>query len=252
MKELQIFKNPEFGEVRTIMKEKEPWFVGKDITQILGYSNSRKAIVDHVDEDDKGVKKCDTLGGKQDLTIINESGLYSLILSSKLPTAKKFKRWVTSDVLPQIRKTGGYISLEKGDSDEAIMAKALLIAQNTIAKKDKLLKRQSLELESKNKFIRQIALSQNSLLVRNVAKIASKNNIMIGEKRLWAKLREWDMICKKTTEPKQEYIDKGYFEVVEGSSESSKGTFVYTTTRVTGKGQVYIINRLIKKKEEVM
>lgn len=108
MNELQVFKNEEFGEVRSLKIAGEPWFVGKDVSDILGYTNSRKAISDHVDDEDKGVTKCDTLGGKQDLTIINESGLYSLILSSKLPTAKKFKRWVTSEVLPAIRKTGGY------------------------------------------------------------------------------------------------------------------------------------------------
>lgn len=108
MNELQVFKNEEFGEVRSLTLNDEPWFVGKDVADILGYTNSRKAISDHVDYEDKGVTKCDTLGGKQDLTIINESGLYSLILSSKLPTAKKFKRWVTSEVLPAIRKTGSY------------------------------------------------------------------------------------------------------------------------------------------------
>lgn len=108
MNELQIFKNEEFGEVRSLNIGGEPWFVGKDVADILRYTNSRKAINDHVDDEDKGVTKCDTLGGKQDLIIINESGLYSLILSSKLPTAKKFKRWVTSEVLPAIRKTGNY------------------------------------------------------------------------------------------------------------------------------------------------
>lgn len=106
--ELQIFENADFGKVRTMVKDGEPYFVGKDVANILGYTNSRKAIGDHVDEEDKGVTKCDTLGGVQELTVINESGLYSLILSSKLPTAKKFKRWVTSEVLPAIRKTGGY------------------------------------------------------------------------------------------------------------------------------------------------
>ena len=110
MGNLEIFKNEEFGEVRVVVIEGEPWFVGKDVAKILGYSNSRKAISDHVDDEDKGVTKCDTLGGVQDLTVINESGLYSLIISSKLPTAKKFKRWVTSEVLPTIRKTGGYIN----------------------------------------------------------------------------------------------------------------------------------------------
>ena len=108
MNELQIFKNEEFGEMRSFSINNEPWFVGKDVASILGYKNYRDALNRHIDEEDKGVAECDTPGGKQNLTVINESGLYSLILSSKLPTAKKFKRWVTSEVLPSIRKTGGY------------------------------------------------------------------------------------------------------------------------------------------------
>lgn len=108
MNDLQVFANPEFGEIRTVEINGEPWLVGKDVAAALGYSNPRKALADHVDDEDKGVTKCDTLGGSQEMTIINESGLYSLILFSKLPGAKKFKRWVTSEVLPAIRRTGSY------------------------------------------------------------------------------------------------------------------------------------------------
>lgn len=108
MNELMIFENPEFGRVRSVEIDGEPWLVGKDVAQALGYTNPRKALADHVDEEDKGVTKCDTLGGNQDMTVINESGLYSLVLSSKLPGAKQFRRWVTSEVLPAIRKKGGY------------------------------------------------------------------------------------------------------------------------------------------------
>lgn len=108
MNNLQIFNSSEFGNMRTVTIDDEPWFVGKDVAEALGYLNSRKALADHVHEDDKGVTKCDTLGGKQDLTIINESGLYALIFGSKLESAKRFKHWVTSEVLPTIRKTGGY------------------------------------------------------------------------------------------------------------------------------------------------
>lgn len=108
--EIKIFENPDFGKVRTMEIDGEPYFVGKDVAEILGYTNTSKAITDHVDSDDKGVTNCYTLGGNQNLTVINESGLYSLILSSKLPRAKEFKRWVTADVLPTIRKTGGYIA----------------------------------------------------------------------------------------------------------------------------------------------
>lgn len=108
MNEIRTFKNSEFGKIRTLEINGEPYFIGRDVTEILGYSNSRKALSDHVDEEDKGVTKCDTLGGTQTMTVINESGLYSLVLSSKLPTAKAFKRWVTSEVLPAIRKHGTY------------------------------------------------------------------------------------------------------------------------------------------------
>ena len=108
MNNLQIFENSEFGKVRSVNVNGEPWLVGKDVAEALGHSNSRKALIDHVDDDDKGVTKCDTLGGVQNMTIINESGVYSLIFSSKLPKAKEFKRWVTSEVLPAIRKTGSY------------------------------------------------------------------------------------------------------------------------------------------------
>ena len=108
MNEVKIFNSEEFGDIRTVTIDNEPWFVGKDVAEALGYSNPRKAIGDHVHEDDKGVTKCDTLGGRQDLVIINESGLYALIFGSKLESAKRFKHWVTSEVLPEIRKTGSY------------------------------------------------------------------------------------------------------------------------------------------------
>ena len=105
---LKLFENPEFGSARIVTVNGEPWLVGKDVALVLGYTNPRKALSDHVDNEDKGVTKCDTLGGSQEMTIINESGLYSLVLSSKLPGARKFRHWVTSEVLPSIRKTGGY------------------------------------------------------------------------------------------------------------------------------------------------
>ena len=108
MNEIEIFKNPEFGEIRTLTIDGEPWFVGKDVAERLGYSNPRDALSKHADAEDKGVAKCDTPSGAQEMTIINESGLYSLVLSSKLPTAKAFKRWVTSEVIPAIRKHGVY------------------------------------------------------------------------------------------------------------------------------------------------
>ena len=121
MGQLKIFENEEFGQIRTVMRDGEVWFVGKDVANGLGYSNARKALGDHVDKDDKGVTKRDTLGGVQELTIVNESGLYSLVLSSKLPSVKRFKRWVTSEVLPAIRKTGSYDMDEYSPEMKAIL-----------------------------------------------------------------------------------------------------------------------------------
>jgi prophage antirepressor-like protein len=138
MNELQVFQNPEFGCIRTINIDDEPWFVGKDVASALGYVNSRDAVVKHVDCEDKGVAKCDTptTSGRQIMTFINESGLYALIFSSKLESAKRFKHWVTSEVLPSIRKNGGYMIARPDESDEIILARALQIMQATLQRRD--------------------------------------------------------------------------------------------------------------------
>ena len=132
MNGITISHSKEFGDIHTITKNGQPWFIGKEVASILGYTNPLKAIRDHVDEEDKGVNETFTPGGKQAVTIINESGLYSLILSSKLPGAKRFKHWVTSEVLPAIRKTGGYIPVDSGMSDMEVLARAVLISKKTI------------------------------------------------------------------------------------------------------------------------
>lgn len=136
MNELMIFNNPEFGNIRTMDRDGAPWFVGKDVAEVLGYKNTRQALATNVDLDDKGVHSVDTPSGQQEMTIINESGLYALVLSSKLPTAKKFKRWVTSEVIPSIRKHGGYINGQENMTPAELMASALLMAQRTLAERD--------------------------------------------------------------------------------------------------------------------
>ena len=139
MSKLITFENMKFGKLTVIEKDGEFFFISKEIAEKLGYANSRKAVLDHVDSEDKGVTEWDTLGGVQNVSIINESGLYSLILSSKLPQAKEFKRWVTKDVLPSIRKNGGYIKNQENLSKEEILANAVLLANNLIAEKDKVI-----------------------------------------------------------------------------------------------------------------
>lgn len=134
--QIQVFQNEAFGQVRIITKDGEPWFVGKEIAEKLGYSNSRKALADHVKDNHKGVTKCDTLGGKQQLTIIDEAGFYSLVLRSKLPSAEAFQEWVTSEVLPAIRKHKMYLTPETAqealEEPSVFLAKAMLVANNVI------------------------------------------------------------------------------------------------------------------------
>lgn len=137
MNEMQIFTNPEFGEMRAVELNGEPWFVGKDVAAALGYTNTRDAVERHVDAEDRNtVVNPDGNRGNPNMTVINESGLYSLVMSSKLPTAKKFKRWVTSEVLPSIRKSGGYIQGQAELTAEELMAKALMVAQRTLAERE--------------------------------------------------------------------------------------------------------------------
>lgn len=170
---------------------------------------------------------------------------------------KKFKRWVTSEVLPQIRRTGGYIPISQEDDEKTIMAKALMISQRTIEEKDALLAQKekqvqylSYEVESKDRYLNQIAQSKNTILVRELAKVISKENFIIGERRLWDKLRAWGLILKGKTEPSQRAVERGFFEVSESISRGSRGIFTHRTTRVTGKGQDYIIKRLLEEMEE--
>lgn len=246
----KTFSNNEFGEIRVLEIENEPWFVGRDIATVLGYSNPPKAVRTHVDEEDKGVNEMDTPGGKQKIIVINESGLYSLILNSKLPNAKKFKRWVTNEVLPSIRKHGAYMT---EDTIEKALTSPDFLIQLATKLKEEQEKSKQLEdkLEKNSKMLNQISASKNSLLVREVAKILSNHHgIVIGEKKLYQKLRDWDWIFKNSTEAKQEAIIHGYLEVREGTRESSKGVFTFHVTRVTGKGQRKILEKLLEELEE--
>ena len=245
MSELEIFNNEEFGQVRSIEVEGEPYFVAKDIAIALGYSNPRKAIIDHVDEEDKGVTKCDTLGGAQEITIINESGLYSLILSSKLPSAKEFKRWITSDVLPKIRKTGGYIN-----NDDLFINTYLPFADDTT----KLLFKSTLQvINNQNKLIEEqkplvtfantVANSSDTIDMGEMAKLCSKEGLKIGRNRLFETLRE-QKILMSNNNPYQSYVERKWFEIIETVKHTSYGDKLFTKTMVTGLGQIKIIEKL--------
>ena len=192
MTELQVFNHPQFGTVRAVEIKGEPWLVGKDVAESLGYTNPRKAIIDHVEPEDKGVTKCDTLGGNQNLTVINESGLYSLVFGSKLPEAKKFKHWVTSEVLPSIRRDGGYMHTSPDMADEEIMARAVLLGQKKIEEQAKRIQ----EMRPKEIFADRVSASESSILVGDLAKLLKQNGVDMGQKRLFRWLRDKGYLIK--------------------------------------------------------
>ena len=196
MNEIQTFKF-ESEKVRTLFINEEPYFVGKDVATILGYSNSRKAIIDHVDDEDKrdGVTIRDAIGRNQAAVVINESGLYSLILSSKLPKAKKFKHWVTSEVLPAIRQHGAYMTDQKAFdvTNRNGLAELLQQAADQLRDKDK----QITEMKPKAIFADAVSTSSSTILIEQLAKILRGNGVNIGQNRLFAWLRENGYLIKK-------------------------------------------------------
>ena len=245
--ELQVYKNAEFGSVRTTTLGGQPYFVGKDVAGILGYSNTRKALIDHVDEEDKGVTKCDTLGGKQDLVIINESGLYSLILSSKMPNAKKFKRWVTSEVLPAIRKHGLYAT------DDLIANPDLAIAAFTALKEER---------EKNKELMAAVAIGQQQIAEMKpkatyydvVLKCRDAVNISVIAKDYgWSAMRMNEYLHEKGIQFKQgdiwllyqKYAPNGYTKTNTHIYEDSKGIqHTKVHTKWTQKGRLFIYEQL--------
>lgn len=250
MNEIKIFENSEFGTVRTIVIDKEPYFVARDVATVLGYSNPRDTIAKHVDDEDKGVAKCDTLGGAQDLSVINESGLYSLILSSKMPNAKKFKHWVTSEVLPSIRKHGMYAKQELLDNPDLLISVAKELKAER--EKSKLLKQKIEQDKPKTIFADAVATSSTSILIGDLAKIIKQNGVDIGQKRLFAWMREHGYLIKRKgadwNSPTQKSMERELFEVKETAVTHSDGhVSVNKTTKVTGKGQQYFINKFLER-----
>lgn len=261
----QIFKYQD-RQVRALRIGEVPWFVGKDVAEILGYSKPANALARHVDDEDKimGVQNVtpyivDTRGRKQYPTLINESGLYSLILSSKLPSTKEFKHWITSEVLPQIRKTGKYAP--KPLSREELLAKAVLEADTMIKEQKVLLEQKTKELEEKNNkleeqkpkviFAESVVASDSAILVRELAHLIKQNGFEIGEKRLYAWMRERGLICKGSCEPTQRALELGLFEIVVRTVQrGDKSPLETRTTKVTGKGQVYFINKFCSGRQD--
>lgn len=244
MNELQIFKNEEFGEVRTVTIDNEPWFVGKDVAMALGYQNASKALADHVEECDKLNNESLSSLGQRGGWLINESGLYALIFGSKLESAKRFKYWVTSEVLPAIRKTGGYRM--QAPQGKELLALAVLEAQKTIEEQTTQIER----MKPKEIFADAVATSHTAILIGDLAKLLKQNGVETGQKWLFVWMRENGYLIKRKgadwNMPTQKSMEMGLFEVKESTVNNPDGSVrINRTTKVTGKGQQYFINKFL-------
>lgn len=249
MSELRIFNNEEFGVIRTTTIDDEPWFVAKDVADKLGYAQTSN-MMKRIDEEDSKSSILDGMNMKSSL--INESGLYSAIIGSKLDSAKRFKHWVTAEVLPSIRKNGGYIAGQENLSDDELLAKALMVAQNKIAERDRIIAEKQEHIEKmrpKEIFADAVSSSHTSILIGDLAKLICQNGYQIGQKRLFEWMRNNGYLVKfgaSKNMPMQRYIEQGLFEVKESNVQNPDGSVRITgTTKVTGKGQVYFVNKFI-------
>lgn len=232
MNHLITFEHMEFGELTVLEKDGEFFFIGKEVAEKLGYSNTRDALMRHIAEEDKGGVKHDTLGGRQSFAIINESGLYSLILSSKLPQAKKFKRWVTKKVLPSIRKNGGYIQNQESMSKEEILANAMIVANNLIAEKEKVIE----SLEPKARYFDELVDTNLLTKFRNTAK-----ELHILQKVFIQFLLDKELIYRDKKNRLLPYAknNKGYFEIKEWCRKNNEAVGIQTF--VTPKGRNFLL-----------
>lgn len=258
---LQIFNHPQFGEIRAVVIEGVPWFSGKDVASALGYSNPQKAIRDHTDEEDRTVNDSFTVNGTSGI-LINESGFYSLVLSSKLKGAKEFRRWVTSEVLPSIRKHGAYMTPEVQNhilnNPDFLISLANKIKEEQARNQVLLVQNESLRAENdsmrpKAMFADAVAAAETDILVGDLAKLLRQNGVNIGQNRLFRILRDKDFLCSRRGDmwnmPTQRALNLGLFRVSETTVSKADGSvFVTRTTRVTGKGQTYFVERFLSGK----
>lgn len=243
MNNIQLFNNPEFGQIRTITDNDGIYFVGKDVAEILGYKDTSDALKRHVDSEDKLTRRFTDSGQGRDVYVINESGLYSLVLSSKLPSAKRFKRWVTSEVLPALRRQGGYMLANANETPEQIMARALKIADEALKRKDALIE----EMKPKALFADAVGASDNTCLVGELAKMLRQNGVDVGANRLFERLRNEGFLGKYGSNynvPTQRSMELGLFRIKETAIQHSDGhVTLQRTPKCTGKGQRYFIKR---------
>ena len=242
MDEIQTFENDQFGTIRAVRGDDgEPMFVAKDVAKTLGYRMASD-MTRRLDEDEKGTRSVRTPGGEQEMAVITEAGLYSAILGSRVPEAKAFKRWVTHEVLPALRRDGGYM-VERHESPEETMARAVLLAQTTIDRQ----KARIAELEPKALFADAVAASDGTCLVGELAKMLRQNGVEVGQNRLFAMLREdgyLGNVGNNRNVPTQRSMEMGLFRIKETAVTHSDGhVTINRTPKVTGKGQTYFVKR---------
>lgn len=253
MNEVQIFNNKEFGSVRIVEIDGDPWFVGNDVARALGYSNARKAVPMHVDDEDKLRTQIGDAGQNRDMTVINESGLYALVLSSKLPSAKKFKSWVTHDILPSIRKHGAYMTtetMEKAISDPDFTI-GLLQALKAEQEKSKDLAAKIEREKPMTDLGKAITEASNEISIGEMAKILHQNGVSTGRTRFFQTLRGDGYLMEQDGEkniPTQKAMELGVLRVIEGTITLPHTNITRTTHKavVTGKGQSYFLQRYAK------
>ena len=248
MNELQIFNSSEFGQIRTVTKDNEPWFVATDICKALDIKNVTQAI-QRLDNDERSMFN---IGRQGDTNCVNEYGLYNLVLASRKQGAKEFKRWITHEVIPSIRKSGGYIAGQETMSDSELMAKALLVAQKQIEQRNAIIEQQKAKIEAdkpKTIFADAVSASKTSILIGDLAKLICQNGYKIGQKRLFEWLRENGYLIKSGSSknmPMQRYVEQGLFEIKESNVQNPDGSVRITkTTKITGRGQIYFVNKFI-------
>ena len=247
MTDIQIFRNEQFGEVRTIAKDGEPWFVANDICKVLGHTNSRVAVA-ALDEDEKGVSKVYTLGGEQQMTVVNEAGMYQLVIRSNLPAAKAFKRWITHEVIPTIRRHGAYATETTIESIIADPESGIKLLQALKAEQERRKEAEAIAEAQRPKalFADAVAASDNSILVGELAKILRQNGVETGQNRLFRWMRDNGYIMRYTNVPTQYSMERGLMEVKERAINNPDGSVRITQTiKVTGKGQAYFVNKFI-------
>lgn len=255
MNSLQIFNSEEFGQVRTVEINGKPYFVANDVARALGYKRPADAVTAHC----KGSVKHRYLtdGGEQELKVIPEGDIYRLTVRSKLPSAEKFEKWVFDEVIPSIRTNDGYIVGQETLSDDDLMAKAILVAQKKIKERDQIIEQQKQKIEAdrpKTIFADAVSASHTSILIGDLAKLICQNGYQIGQKRLFQWMRDngYLMVSGSSRNmPKQKYVEQGLFEIKESNVQNPDGSVRITrTTKVSGKGQLYFVNKFLGQETE--